>query len=120
MTVLLPVCCLQKIYAALPGLSIHAAAVVGSLARDGHIVRMAFEHAGIGYPGELGIVKPPYVGCAAISHSGTETARQLVDDFSIASSEPIPRYALNLRPLNMMVSPGASSVPATSEPIMTE
>ena len=41
------------------------------------------------------------------------------EPFSIASSEPMPRYDLNLRPLNSIVSPGASSVPATRLPIIT-
>ena len=34
----------------------------------------------------------------------------------MASSEPIPRYDLNLRPLKIIVSPGDSSTPAKSEP----
>src|ERR1019366_7461945 len=38
----------------------------------------------------------------------------------MAASEPIPRYALNERPWKRMVSPGLSSVPANSEPIITQ
>src|ERR1019366_7716408 len=38
----------------------------------------------------------------------------------IAPSEPMPRYALNVRPWYRIVSPGASSVPAKRLPIITE
>ena len=42
------------------------------------------------------------------------------EPFSMASSEPMPRYDLNFLPLKIIVSPGDSSAPATSEPIITE
>src|SRR5215471_14981971 len=37
----------------------------------------------------------------------------------MAEIEPIPRYALNERPWNRIISPGLSSVPANKEPIIT-
>ena len=38
--------------------------------------------------------------------------------FSMASSDPIPRYFFSLTPSEKKYSPGASVVPASSEPIM--
>src|ERR1039458_7426923 len=38
----------------------------------------------------------------------------------IAPIEPIPRYVLNVRPWNRIVSPGLSSVPASRLPIITQ
>ena len=46
-------------------------AVVRSFTRDGYIVRMAFQHTGIGDAGELGIVQLLNVGSAAVAHAGT-------------------------------------------------
>src|SRR5215510_632380 len=37
----------------------------------------------------------------------------------MAPSDPMPRYALNVLPWYRIVSPGLSSVPANSDPIMT-
>ena len=37
----------------------------------------------------------------------------------IAPSEPMPRYSLKRSPWTRITSPGVSSVPASSEPIMT-
>ena len=56
-------------------------AVVGSLAGDGHIVRVAFHHTGIGDAGEFGIMQLLYIGSAAISHTCTQTAGQLINHF---------------------------------------
>ena len=61
--------------------SVVAAAVVWRFARDGHIVRMALEHAGIGDAGKLGIVELDDVVRPAIAHPRTQAADQLIDDF---------------------------------------
>ena len=42
------------------------------------------------------------------------------DPAIMAPSEPIPRYALKVRPLYRIVCPGLSASPANSPPIMTE
>lgn len=55
-------------------------AVVGSLAGDGHIVRVAFHHTGIGDAGKLGLMQGFDVGGTTVSHAGTQAAYHLIYD----------------------------------------
>ena len=55
-------------------------AVIGSLAGNSYIVRMAFEYAGIGYARKLRVMQLLNIGCSAIPHTGTQAAYQLVDN----------------------------------------
>jgi len=56
-----------------------ARAIIGSFGSDGHIVRMAFGHTGVGDTCELCLVKRLDVGSSAVSHAGTEAANHLVN-----------------------------------------
>ena len=55
-------------------------AVVGRLARDGHIVRVTFHYAGTCDAHKLGIVELVYSGCSAVAHTGLQAACELIDD----------------------------------------
>ena len=55
--------------------------IVGGFARDGDVVRVAFEHAGVGDAAEACIMQLFDVHCAAVAHTGAQTARHLIDHF---------------------------------------
>ena len=57
------------------------ARIVWSLTRDGNIMRMAFEHAGIGNTGELSIVQTNDIPCTDISHTRAQATDELVQHF---------------------------------------
>ena len=50
----------------------------GRLARYGHVVRVAFGHAGIGDAGERCVVQGLDIGRAAVAHACAEAAQHLV------------------------------------------
>ena len=66
------------------------AAVIRSLAGDGHIVGVAFGHTGSCNAHKLSFVQSLNVGCTAIAHSGTQTAKHLIHHFV---ERPLERHS---------------------------
>ena len=59
--------------------SLFRTAIIRSLAGNRDIMRMAFQHTGISNASEFGIMQLFDIGGAAISHTCTQTAGQLIN-----------------------------------------
>ncbi len=56
-------------------------AIIRRFTGNRHIVRMTFQYTCISNAGKLGIMQFLYVSCAAVAHTGTQTASQLIHNF---------------------------------------